>query len=84
MRSLVVVLLMLSACSTTRESSGTTTDPSSGRSKCSIVGALCVRFPCRSCSIECPEGKAAVCKPGHCANDAHGSQCDEDSSCTCQ
>ena len=74
MRSLVVLLLTLVACSTTKEPSGTTTDPqaSSKRSTCSVVAALCASDPCRGCSIECPEGKAAVCKPGHCATDYGG------------
>ena len=87
MRSLVVLLLMLAACSTTKEPSGTTTDrqASSERSKCSVGAALCAQFPCRGCSIECPEGKAAVCKPGQCATDFGGRYvCEEDSSCTCQ
>jgi len=85
MRSLVVLLLMVAACSTTKEPSGTTTGPqaSSGGPKCSIAAVLCARWPCRGCSIECPEGKAAVCKPGQC--DPYGyQQCEEDSSCTCQ
>jgi hypothetical protein len=81
MRSLVVLLLMLVACSTTKEPLEHTTDPRA----CSVVGAMCTRFPCRGCSIECPEGKAAVCKPGHCTIDTHGAQvCEEDASCTCQ
>jgi len=87
MRSLVVLLLMLAACSTTKEPSGTTTDrqASSERSKCSVGAALCAQFPCRGCSIECPEGKTAVCKPGRCAIDTRGGQvCGEDPSCTCQ
>ena len=87
MRSLVVLLLMLAACSTTKEPSGTTTDRQapSERSKFSVVAALCTQFPCRGCSIECPEGKAAVCKPGRCAIDTGGRQlCVEDESCTCQ
>ena len=85
MRSLIVLLLILGACSTTRKPSGAIADPhaSSERSKCSIAAVLCARWPCRGCSIECPEDKAAVCKPGHC--DTRGyEQCEEDSSCTCQ
>jgi hypothetical protein len=81
MRSLVVLLLMLAACFTTQKPSGTTTDPRA----CSVDGAFCPKFPCRGCSIECPEGKTAVCKPGHCAIDTEGKQvCGEDPSCTCQ
>jgi hypothetical protein len=86
MRSLVVLLLMLAACSTPKAPSGTTPDPlaSSERSRCSVAAVLCASWPCRACSIECPEGKAAVCKPGRCVTDTRGNQCEEDSSCTCQ
>jgi hypothetical protein len=87
MRALVVLLLMLAACSTTKEPSGTTTDPqaSSKRSKCSAFAVLCSQLPCDGCSIECPEGKAAVCDPGYCAVDPSGRQlCAEDASCRCQ
>jgi len=85
MRSLVLLLLMLAACFATREPSGTTTDPSSKRSKCSYRGNPCAQSPCVGCSIECPEGQAAVCKPGHCGVDTVGRQsCVEEASCTCQ
>lgn len=81
MPSLVVLLLMLVACSTPKESFDYTTDPQ----RCSVDGAFCPKFPCRGCSIECPEGKTAVCKPGRCTIDTRGAQiCGEDPSCMCQ
>ena len=81
MRSLVVLPLMLAACFTAREPIGSTTDPR----RCSTNGAFCIHFPCRGCSIECPEGKTAVCNPGNCTSDTDGRQlCGEDPSCTCQ
>jgi hypothetical protein len=86
MRSLVVLLLGLAACSTTKEPSGTTTDPqaSSQRSKCSAVEAPCAQFPCLACSIECLEGKAAVCEPGYCEVFSGKDVCAKEASCRCQ
>lgn len=39
---------------------------------------------CGSCSVSCPVGQAATCKPGRAVSDAANASCTTEPSCTCK